>query len=336
MALAHPYRCIDCHTHVVPENFPAYMGRHANVPWPSMAPAHACHRHVIISGKNYRTVSDGSWSVPRRIAAMTTMRVGKQALSPMPELLSYWLPADDAQSLLRYLNDTIATMVNEAPSHFIGLGAVPLQDMDAAIRELEYVKNTLGFAGVEIATHVNGVSIGDLRFAPFFAAAEALGAAIFVHALRPAGQDRIVGALSEQAVAFPGDIGLAVAGMITGGIAAKHPNLRIGFSHGGGGFSMMLPRITHAWRITQAAKEAMPESPEVYARRFFYDCVVFDERLLKLLIESYGSTQILVGSDYPFAMGDADPVALLERSGLDQATLTAITQANAARFLDLQ
>ena len=146
------YRCIDCHTHVVPENFPAYVGTNASVPWPSMAPAHACHRHVIISGKNYRTVSDGSWSVPRRIEAMGAMRVGRQVLSPMPELLSYWLPADDAQTLLRYLNESIAAMVNQAPAHFIGLGAVPLQDLDRAIRELEYVNNTLGFAGVEIAT----------------------------------------------------------------------------------------------------------------------------------------------------------------------------------------
>ena len=147
----------------------------------------------------------------RRIEGMGAMRVGRQALSPMPELLSYWLPADDAQVLLRYINDTIAGMIAAAPDRFVGLGAVPLQDMDLALRELEYVRNTLGFAGVEIASHVNGVSIGDARFDAFFAACERMGAAIFVHALRPAGQDRIVGALSEQAVAFPGDIGLAAA-----------------------------------------------------------------------------------------------------------------------------
>ena len=326
---------IDCHTHVVPENFPAYLGAHANVPWPSMAPAHACHRHVIISGKNYRTVSDGAWSVPRRIEGMGAMRVGRQALSPMPELLSYWLPADDARVLLRYINETIAAMVVEAPQRFTGLGAVPLQDVEMAIRELEYVRKTLGFAGVEIATHVDGVSIGDARFEPFFAAAERLGAAIFVHALRPAGQDRVVGALSEQAVAFPGDIGLAVAAMITGGIAARHPQLRIAFSHGGGGFAVMLPRLMHAWKLTQKAHEAMPEPPETYARRFFYDCVVFDPRLVRLLIESYGGSQILVGSDYPFNMGEPDPVGLLERSGLDVATVAAITQGNAARFLGI-
>src|SRR5881396_2628837 len=159
---------IDVHTHIVPENFPAYAGKAKDVPWPSMAEAHACHRHVMISGKVYRTVSDGCWSVPRRIEDMNRIRVARQALSPMPELLSYWLPLADACVLIRYLNDQIAAMVERAPERFVGLGAVPLQDVDAAIKELGYIKQ-LRFAGVEIASHVNGTSIGDPRFEPFFA-----------------------------------------------------------------------------------------------------------------------------------------------------------------------
>ena len=262
--------CIDVHTHVVPERFPAYAGKNRDIPWPSMAEAHACHKHVMISGKVYRTVSDGCWSVPRRIEDMAAMRVTRQAISPMPELLSYWLPLDDAQSMIRYLNDTIAGMVDAAPQRFVGLGAVPLQDVDAAIRELEHCKR-LKFAGVEIASHVNGVSIGDARFEPFFAAAEELGAAIFVHALRPAGQERIVGPFVEQAVCFPGDIGLACASMITGGIGGRHPKLRIAFSHGGGVMSILLPRLMHAWNVFPKAKEALPEAPAVTARRFYYD-----------------------------------------------------------------
>ncbi|HXI37503.1 MAG TPA: amidohydrolase family protein, partial [Burkholderiales bacterium] len=200
---------IDIHTHVVPENFPPYAGKGANVPWPSMVAAHACHRHVMISGKVYRTVVDGCWSVPRRIEQMGEMGVTCQAISPMPELLSYWLPLEDAKAMVRYLNEQIAEMMVQAPGRFVGLGAVPLQDVDSAIAELEVVMKTLRFAGVEIASHVNGVSIGDPRFGPFFAAAARVGAAVFVHALRPAGQDRIVGAFPEQAVCFPGDIGLA-------------------------------------------------------------------------------------------------------------------------------
>src|SRR4026209_2933246 len=187
---------IDVHTHVVPENFPPYIGSGHDVPWPSMAEAHACHKHVMISGKVYRTVADGSWSVPRRIEAMGAMRMARRGLSPMPELLSYWLPLEDGRNLIRYLNEQIAEMVALAPQRFIGLGAVPLQHVDSAIVELDYVTRKLKFAGVEIASHVNGVSIGDARFEPFFTAAESIGAAVFVHALRPAGQDRIVGAFT--------------------------------------------------------------------------------------------------------------------------------------------
>ena len=327
--------CIDIHTHIVPENFPAYAGKGRDVPWPSMAEAHACHRHVMISGKVYRTVADGSWSVPRRIEAMGGMRVARQALSPMPELLSYWLPLEDAKALVRYLNEQIAGMIALAPERFVGLGAVPLQDVDSAIREMEYVLGTLKFSGVEIASHVNGVSIGDARFEPFFAAAEKMGAAIFVHALRPAGQDRIVGPFAEQAVCFPGDIALAAASMITGGIATRHPKLRIAFSHGGGALGVLMHRLEHAWKVTPKAKAELPESPAAVARRFFYDALVFDPRAVRFVVDSFGASQVCVGSDYPFNMGDPDPLGTLEKAGLDAAALAAVTGGNARRFLGI-
>jgi aminocarboxymuconate-semialdehyde decarboxylase len=226
-------------------------------------------------------------------------------------------------------------MVERAPGRFVGLGAVPLQDVDAAIDELQYIQKELRFSGVEIASHVNGTSIGDPRFEPFFAAAEEMGAAVFVHALRPAGQDRIVGPFSEQAVCFPGDIALACASMITGGVAARHPRLRIAFSHGGGAMAMLLPRLVHAWKMTPKARELLAESPAVSARRFYYDQLVFDPAAVRLLIERFGASQILVGSDYPFAMGDPDPVASLEGVGLDEATRFAVSAGNARRFLAL-
>jgi len=179
------------------------------------------------------------------------------------------------------------------------------------------------------------VSIGDARFEPFFAAAERLGAAVFVHALRPAGQDRVVGAFPEQAVCFPGDIALAAASMITGGIAARHPKLRIGFSHGGGALAILLPRLVHAWHAIPKAKESLAESPAVYARRFFYDALLFDPAATRFIIDSFGASQICVGSDYPFNMGDRDPLGSLEKSGLDAAVLAAIGSANARRFLGI-
>jgi aminocarboxymuconate-semialdehyde decarboxylase len=326
---------IDVHCHVVPERFPAYAGKNRDVPWPSMAEAHACHKHVMIQGKVYRTVADGCWSVPRRIEDMGAQRVSRQALSPMPELLSYWLPLDDAKVLVRFLNEQIAEMVAVAPTRFVGLGAVPLQDVGAAIDELHFVLDHLKFPGVEIASHVNGTSIGDARFEPFFAECERRGAAIFVHALRPAGQERIVGPFAEQAVCFPGDVALAAASMITGGMGLRHPKLKIAFSHGGGALPILLPRLVHAWKNVPKSREGLAESPEVIAKRFFYDDLVFEPKAIRFLVETYGASQVMLGTDYPFNMGDPAPLDTLAKAGLEARTVAAITSANAKRFLSL-
>ena len=216
-----------------------------------------------------------------------------------------------------------------------GIASLPAKQRDAAIKELHYLKDELHFPGVEIASHVNGTSIGDPRFEPFFAAAQKMGAAIFVHALRPAGQERIVGPFIEQAVCFPGDVALAAASMITGGIGSRLPDLRIAFSHGGGTMPILLPRLEHAWKVFPKAKESLAEPPSVTARRFYYDELVFEPRVIKLLVETFGPSQIVVGTDYPFALGDTQPLATLEKADLDKTTVAAITSGNAKRFLDL-
>ena len=327
--------CFDVHTHFVPERFPAYTGLSPDVTWPSMVNAKPCHKTILISGKHYRTVNDGCWSAPRRLSEMPAMGVTHQAISAMPELMSYWLPLADAKVLIRYINDELAALVNEDRQRFFGLGGVPLQDVEAAVEELRYGVETLGFSGVQIASHVNGVSIGDARFEPFFAEAERLGAAVFVHALRPAGKERLVGPFPEQAVCFPAEIGFAAASMITGGIGARHPALRIGFSHGGGALAMILPRIVQVWESVIPGLEAsLAESPLITARRFYYDHVTFDPGLLRMIIETYGQSQILIGSDYPFYPASrVHPFKDLEAAGLAPDVVAAITSSNARRFL---
>lgn len=329
--------CFDVHTHFVPEHFPAYTGTGADVPWPSMIDAKPCHKTILISGKTYRTLADGCWSAARRIEEMPSMGVTHQAISAMPELMSYWLPLDDAKVLIRYINDQLAALIDADRGRFFGMGGVPLQNLDAAIEELRYVIDTLKFSGVQIASHVNGVSIGDARFEPFFAEAEKLGAAVFVHALRPAGTERLVGPLPPQAVAFPADIGFAAASMITGGTAARHPDLRIAFSHGGGALLMALPRVQEVWGSNIPGLEvALSEAPTVTAQRFFYDHVVLNPALLRLVVETYGENQILVGSDYPFYPAKlVHPHEDFAKAGLSDEVVALITRDNARRFLGI-
>ena len=337
MSDAARYRCacgIDAHAHVVPENFPAYLGAKVPADWPSMAAAQACHRSVMISGKVYRTVSDKCWDAGKRLADFEAMGLALQVVSPMPELLSYWMPAADAQQLLRFTNDEIARMVAESAGRIAGLGAVPLQDIDLAIRELEYVVKTLGFPGVEIGSNINGAAVGHPKFDPFFEACEALGACVFVHALRPAGMERLVGpAPLQQVIAYPVDVGLAAASVITSNLMLRRPKLRIAFSHGGGTLASLLPRLQQGWDVFPALKESIAASPREQAGRLFYDTLVFDAPTLRHLVESFGGTQLLIGTDYPFNFHDRTPVESIEAAGFDDATTMNLVRHNAERFL---
>ncbi|WP_414439756.1 amidohydrolase family protein [Burkholderia sp. 22PA0106] len=329
--------CIDAHTHVVPHDFPAYLGRRPDAAWPSMREARPCHRHVMISGSVYRTVSNQAWDAGVRRDDMDRIGVERHVLSPMPELLSYWLEGEDGALLARYLNETLADMCAHAPGRFSALGAAPLQDLDRAIGELEFAVAELGLAGIEVGSNVNGVPIGDARFWPFFEAAQALGAAIFVHPLRPAGMERLVGPASlEQIVAFPGEIGLAAASIITGGLTARFPHLRIALSHGGGSIQALLPRMQFAWERQIALREAIPVAPVDAARTLYYDDLLYGSVAIRSLLDTVGDDRVMIGTDYPFAIMDDDPAARVSALGLDARVEEALRWRNAAAWLGME
>lgn len=328
--------CVDIHTHVVPFDFPAHSAGAVPAAWPSMAPADGCHRTVVVDGKNYRTVGEACWSVERRLEDMERMGIGLQALSPMPELFNYWMDAAPAAELLRYINDVIAGMVVAGKGRFVGLGAVALQDPDLAINELHRLVDELGFAGVEIGSNINGTAIGDPRFLPFFREAEKIGAAVFVHAVRPAGMERLVGPPQlQQVLAYPGDVGLAAASCITSNLLLKLPKLRIAFSHGGGTLASLLPRLREGWQVFPALKESIEQDPAEQARRFYIDSLVYDEPTLRHLLGIFGDRRLLVGTDYPFNFHERHPLARIDAAFADKSLRNKLAASNAATFLGL-
>lgn len=329
---------IDVHAHVVPERFPAYMGRTVPVPWPETTPAPdakgLCHRHVLVGGKHYRTVSEHCWSAPRRLADLDDMGLAQQVVSPMPELLSYWLSLPDAGPLIRFLNEQTSALCAESGGRLLGLAAVPLQDIDAAVAELRHAVESLGLIGVEIGSNVNGKPIGDARFAPFFAVCVALDVPVFVHALKPAGLERLVGpAPLQQVLAYPTDVGLAAASVITGGLLQRQPALRLAFSHGGGTLAMLLPRLQQSWQVFPALAETIADSPREQARRMYFDTLVFDAPTLRHLADSFGTSQLLLGTDNPFNFQERRPLERLTEAGFDEAICDAMAFGNARRFL---
>jgi aminocarboxymuconate-semialdehyde decarboxylase len=327
---------IDVHAHVIPHDLPRYLGNAVPADWPAMAPAHACHRHVMVSGKVYRTVSERAWSPSRRIEDMEAMGLSHQAISPMPELLSYWMAPAAARQLLRYMNEQIAEMAALSGGRLVGMGAVPLQDLDLALAELDYLVDRLGFRSIEIGSNINGRPVGAPEFSPFFAACAEKGVAVFVHALKPAGVERLVGPEKLlPALAYPTDVGLAAASVLSSNLLGRHPALKMAFSHGGGTLASLLPRLEQARQVFPALREAMPDSPSEQARRLWYDTLVFDAATLNHLLQRFGAGQLMIGTDYPFAFHDAHPVASIAAAVADPDVRSQLVTHNAARFLGI-
>jgi aminocarboxymuconate-semialdehyde decarboxylase len=326
---------IDVHTHFIPENLPLMTGRAGGDKWPvtKCVCGSAHHKHVMISGKNFRTITDQCWSPERRITDMDHENVDIQVLSPMPELLSYWFNAEDTLEYSRNINFQLSEFVEASPDRFWGLGMVPLQDPEMAAKEIKRLKYDFNLMGVEIGTNINGRSIGDPFFTPFFAEAEAEGIAIFVHALHPIGNERLVGPNFLPAlIGFPIENGLAVASLITGGVLEKFPNLKIFVSHGGGTISTMLPRLNYGWETMEDFRKVCPQSPSYYAKKIFYDTLVYDVTTLNYLTDSVGPGQLMIGSDYPFVIREKYPGHWLENLKISQESQNDIKHRNALRF----
>ena len=327
---------IDVHTHVIPEKLPDFAGRDGGNRWPTMDPIDACNSRIMIAGKNFRTVTDQSWSVSRRLEDMSGEGVERQVLSPMPNLFSYWGEPGDTLDFSRYINGEIAAMVHAEPERFYGLGQVPLQDPDLAAKELAPIRE-MGLMGVEIGTNVNGASLADPKFLPFFIEAEKLRMPIFIHAQHPGGTERFTGApFLENLIGFPQENTLAAATLISGGVIERCPGLRVLFSHGGGGFALVLPRLDQGWRTME---RFLPRLPSSYIDNFYFDTLFFDARGIGLLIEKFGAKRVMVGSDYPFAIREVPPGKhLTELEGLedlDDSTIQAIHSGSCLEFLGI-
>jgi aminocarboxymuconate-semialdehyde decarboxylase len=329
---------IDAHAHLLPRDYPA------DGPgcFPRMEPIDGESARLLVFGDMRFRARDVFFDAERRVEAMAASGVDVEVLTPMPPLLRYDLPAGDGLSLARHVNEFTATLCATDPSRLIGFGMVPLQDVEAAGAELTTIRD-LGLRGVEIASNVLGTPIGDERFLPFFAEAERLDLPVFVHAMPTATHQLPAAARGTYVVGVEG--ALAAASMVTGGTAAKCPDLRISFSHAAGGFPLMLPRAQYFWGGAWNEEEPVPEravahddgpSPLETARRFYYDSLVFDRRALRYLVDLLGHQRLLVGSDFP-AMPREEPAGRTLRSmDLPTGALEDIAWRNAFRYLGIE
>jgi aminocarboxymuconate-semialdehyde decarboxylase len=284
-----------------------------------------------VGGKVFRVIDSRSWDGDRRLQDMHADDVDVQVLSPMPELLSHWFPADDADILSGHINRSIAELCSSHPESFIGIGMAPVQDPALAARRLADVK-ALGLCGIEIGSHINGVALGDPRLHELYAATEQADLAIMIHPLHPSGMERMGGRPELAAVAaFPLETALAATSLLTHAVTERFPRLRILLSHGGGALPWIIPRLKHAHALGPPLQDLFARDPAEMARSFYYDTILYDRLALRFLADSVGADQVVVGSDYPFSIKQDRPAEFAEQAlEINRETL----EKNAARFLN--
>ncbi|HUY49349.1 MAG TPA: amidohydrolase family protein [Streptosporangiaceae bacterium] len=332
---------IDMHAHVLPGEYPAPGP--ATEGWPAMTPTGTEGARLLEFGPMKFTAASVFFDAAARLAAMDASQTDAEVVSPMPPLLNYRLPAATGRDLARWINEFIVKLCAAEPARLFGLGTVPMQDPDLATAELSAIADA-GLAGVEITSQVNGVYLGDERFSAFFAEAERLDLAVLVHAL-PSGLGDLLPRPAMPDFGVGVDAALGAASVITSQIPERCPDLRLAFTHGGGGMPLILPRAHYFWAgawneeppTPQRAQAPgrRPHSPITYARRYWYDTCVFDRRALRYLIDMLGADRLLIGTDFP-AMPREDPCGkTLLSMGLPDPVVADISWNNCFRFLGI-
>jgi aminocarboxymuconate-semialdehyde decarboxylase len=325
---------IDIHTHIMPEKIPNWFAKFGYGDFIHLEHHQPCCARRIKGDKFFREVESNCWEPKDRLPEMDETKVDIQVLSTIPVLFNYWAQAEHGLETSRFFNDHIAQCVDLYPNRFIGLGTVPLQDVDMAIREMERVMKELKMPGIEIGSNVNQQNLSDPKWDPFWQAAEELGCSIMVHPWEMMGEQDMMKYWLPWLVGMPAETSRAICSLIFGGVFRKFPRLKFAFAHGGGSFPATVGRVEHGFNVRPDLCAIDNDiNPRNYLGHFWVDSLVHDTASMELLIKTIGSKKICCGSDYPFPLGEHHPGALIESMPLDEDIKNAMLYENAMDWL---
>jgi aminocarboxymuconate-semialdehyde decarboxylase len=315
-------RTIDIHAHLMPQCL--WKTVDAGQAWYGLRyePGDGLG-HTVMQGKRSPVQTPKLRFTPEeRLQDMDEQGVDVQVVSIHTPLFGYYLEPAQGRQLARDVNDEIAEMTRQWPQRFAGLATLPVQDVSAAIAELERAVHVLGLKGAELDMVVNGATWDEPQFLPLFKAAEAMGAVLFFH---PQPQDNLALQRTDRyglanSIGVTVEDALLVATLIFGGILDACPALKVCIAHGGGPACFGMGRMDRGWQVRSEARRHIHRPPSTYQRRLYYDCVTSSEKALRFLLDQVGADRVVLGSDWPFVRWDPDPSPVAWVQGLQSLT----------------
>ena len=315
---------IDMHTHILPKTMPNWTEKFGYGKFIHLESNVDGSANMMQGGNFFRRIVENCWDESLRIKEYEQFNTQVQVVCTIPVMFSYWANPTDCAELSRFLNDHIAELVQQYPKHYIGLGTIPMQDSDEAIKELERIKS-IGLVGIQIGSNINDKNLSEDEFFPIFEACSRLGLAVMIHPWQMMGFDSMKKYWLPWLVGMPAETSRAACSMIFGGVLERLPNLRVCFSHAGGSFLPTLGRIEHGFNCRPDLVAIDNQvNPREYVGKFWVDSITHDIDALKYILNMQGSKRVCLGSDYPFPLGDLEIGKFIEESDLSKTQIEDI------------
>ncbi|MEL6698200.1 MAG: amidohydrolase family protein [Bacteroidota bacterium] len=327
---------IDTHSHIIPKHLPKFTEKFGYGDFIYLDHHRPGYANMMKGDVFFREIQENCWEPQVRMDEYATFETQVQVVCTIPVMFSYWAKPKDTLELSQFLNDDLSQVVQDHSKHYVGLGTVPMQDTDLAVQELQRIAEETSLVGIQIGSNINKINLSEPQFYPIWEACEQLNLCVLVHPWDMMGWRQMEKYWLPWLVGMPAETSRAICSMIFGGIFEKFPRLRVNFAHAGGAFLPTIGRIEHGYNCRpDLVAIDNPVNPRDYLGHFWVDCITHDAHMLRYVLNTVGSNRVVIGSDYPFPLGDLEIGAFIEDMGLPPSDKENVYFKSALEWLGL-